>query len=124
MGLSDLKNMNFKEEIDKLKDVAVTFYSNYKDTNSEKIRLIDCFIVFNGFLVILQVLYLFFNGLDPVNSFLSAVFSCLGFMTLLVCLRMHVNSKTKLKEFSVEQVYAEFFIACGVLFFVAVNYVG
>lgn len=78
-----IKNFNAKEEIEKLKNVGETFYSNYKESNSEKIRLIDCFIVFNAILVVLQIIYLFFNGLDPVNSFLSGVFSCLGFMTLL-----------------------------------------
>lgn len=124
MALERLKNFNFNEEYEKIKDVFETFYANYKEANSEKIRLIDCFIVFNAFLVVLQIIYLVFNGLDPINSFLAGVFSCLGFMTLLICLRLHVNPKTKLKEFSVEQVYAEFFVASFLLFFVAVNYVG
>lgn len=81
--VQQLKNFNPKEEYDKMKEVSQTFFTNYKAANSEKIRLIDCFIVFNAILVVLQIIYLLFNGFDPVNSFLSGVFSCLGFLTLL-----------------------------------------
>ncbi len=124
MAFEKLKNINLKEEFENLKGIIDTFLSNYKEANPAKLRLIDSFIVFNAILVVLQIIYLVTNGFDPVNSFLSGVFSCLGFLTLLICLRLHVNPKTKLKDTSVEQVYAEFFVACVLLFFVAVNYVG
>ena len=122
--INKIKDFNLKEEIEKLKELIQTFYQNYKDTNSEKIRLIDTFIVFSGIVLILQLIYMLTNGLDPMNSLIAGLISCIGTITLLVCLRLHVNPKTKLPENSTEQVYAEYFVACLILFFVCINFVG
>ena len=122
--INKIKDFNLKEEIEKLKELIQTFYQNYKDTNSEKIRLIYTFIVFSGIVLILQLIYMLTNGLDPMNSLIAGLISCLGTITLLVCLRLHVNPKTKLPENSTEQVYAEFFVASLILFFVCINFVG
>ena len=106
-----------------LKQIGFSLYSD-KDTNSEKIRLIDTFIVFSGIVLILQLIYMLTNGLDPMNSLIAGLISCLGSITLLVCLRLHVNPKTKLPENSTEQIYIEFFVASLILFFVCINFVG
>ena len=125
MSLVDkIKDFSLKEEIEKLKELFQSFYQNYKDANSEKIRLIDIFIVFSGIILVLQIIYMLTNGLDPMNSLIAGLISCIGSITLLVCLRLHVNPKTKLPENSTEQVYAEFFVACLILFFVCINFVG
>lgn len=125
MGLVDtIKNFDYKEEVERLKQLTKSFLSNYKEANSEKIRLIDVFIVFNAIILLLQLCYMLTNGLDPMNSFLSGIVCCLGSITLLVCLRLHVNPKSKLQGNSNEKVFAEFFITSLILYFVCVNFMG
>lgn len=125
MGLIDnIKNIDIKEETRKLKQLVDSFLTNYKEANSEKIRLIDLFIVFNFIILVLQLCYMLTNGLDPMNSFLSGIVCCLGSITLLVCLRLHVNPKSKLQGNSNEKVFAEFFITSIILYFVCVNFMG
>jgi hypothetical protein len=125
MGLVDsIRNFDYKEETRKLKELIESFLANYKEANSEKIRLIDVFIVFNFIILVLQLGYMLTNGLDPMNSFLSGIVCCLGSITLLVCLRLHVNPKSKLTGNSNEKVFAEFFITSLILYFVCVNFMG
>ena len=119
-----LRNLDIKEEYHNLVEVLKTFYENYTEANSQKLRLIDTFVVFSFLIFCVQIVYLFFNGLDPMNSFLSGVVACLGTITLLVCLRLHVNPKTKLPTDSPEKVYAEFLIASFILYFVCINFMG
>ena len=119
-----LKRLDIKEEIKNLFELIETFYENYKEANSQKLRLIDTFVVFSFLVFCVQFVYVFFNGLDPMNSFLSGVVACLGTMVLLVCLRLHVNPKTKLPTDSPEKVYAEYLIASFILYFVCINFMG
>ena len=122
--IDKLKNLDIKEEYNNLVEVLKTFYENYTEANSQKLRLIDTFVVFSFLIFCVQIVYLFFNGLDPMNSFLSGVVACVGTITLLVCLRLHVNPKTKLPTDSPEKVYAEFLIASFILYFVCINFMG
>jgi hypothetical protein len=119
-----LKRIDIKEEIKNLFELIETFYENYKEANSQKLRLIDTFVFFSFLVFCVQFVYVFFNGLDPMNSFLSGVMACLGTMVLLVCLRLHVNPKTKLPTDSPEKVYAEYLIASFILYFVCINFMG
>ena len=119
-----LRNLEIKEEIKNLIELLETFYENYKETNSQKLRLIDTFILFSFLIFCVQFVYVFFNGLDPMNSFLSGIMACIGTAILLVCLRLHVNPKTKLPSDSPEKVYAEYLIASFILYFVCVNFMG
>ncbi len=122
--IDKLKNLEIKEEIKNLVELIQTFYENYKETNSQKLRLIDTFVVFSFLIFCIQLVYVFLNGLDPMNSFLSGVMACLGTCILLVCLRLHVNPKTKLPTDSPEKVYAEYLIASFILYFVCINFMG
>ena len=119
-----LRNLEIKEEIKNLIELLETFYENYKQTNSQKLRLIDTFIVFSFLIFCVQMVYVFLNGLDPMNSFLSGIMACVGTAILLVCLRLHVNPATKLQTDSPEKVYAEYLIASFILYFVCVNFMG
>ena len=119
-----LKNLEIKEEIKNLIELLETFYENYKQTNSQKLRLIDTFIVFSFLIFCVQMVYVVLNGLDPMNSFLSGIMACVGTAILLVCLRLHVNPATKLPTDSPEKVYAEYLIASFILYFVCVNFMG
>ena len=119
-----LKSMDIKEEIKNLMELIETFYENYKEANSQKLRLIGTFVVFSFLVFCVQIVYVFFNGLDPMNSFLSGVMACVGTIILLVCLRLHVNPKTKLPTDSPEKVYAEYLIASFILYFVCINFMG
>ena len=119
-----LRNLEIKEEIKNLFELLETFYENYKQTNSQKLRLIDTFIVFSFLIFCVQMVYVVLNGLDPMNSFLSGIMACVGTAILLVCLRLHVNPATKLPTDSPEKVYAEYLIASFILYFVCVNFMG
>ncbi len=119
-----LRNLEIKEEIKNLIELLETFYENYKQTNSQKLRLIDTFIVFSFLIFCVQMVYVVLNGLDPMNSFLSGIMACVGTAILLVCLRLHVNPATKLPTDSPEKVYAEYLIASFILYFVCVNFMG
>ena len=119
-----LKSLDIKQEINNLIELIETFYQNYKETNSQKLRLIDTFVVFSFLVFCIQLVYVFFNVLDPMNSFLSGVMACLGTIILLVCLRLHVNPKTKLPTDSPEKIYAEYLIASFILYFVCINFMG
>ena len=119
-----IKSMDIKEEIKNFLELIETFYENYKEANSQKLRLIDTFVVFSFLVFCVQIVYVFFNGLDPMNSFLSGVMACVGTIILLVCLRLHVNPKTKLPTDSPEKVYAEYLIASFILYFVCINFMG
>ena len=119
-----LRNLEIKEEIKNLIELLETFYENYKQTNSQKLRLIDTFIVFSFLIFCVQMVYVVLNGLDPMNSFLSGIMACVGTAILLVCLRLHVNPATKLPTDSPEKVYAEFLFASLILYFVCINFMG
>ena len=119
-----IRNLEIKEEIKNLIELIEIFYENYKETNSQKLRLIDTFILFSLAIFGVQFIYVFFNGLDPMNSFLSGIMACIGTAILLVCLRLHVNPATKLPTDSPEKVFAEYLIASFILYFVCVNFMG
>ena len=119
-----IKSIDVKQEYENFIELMQQFYENYKETNSQKLRLIDTFVVFSFLVFCVQIVYVFFNGLDPMNSFLSGVMACVGTIILLVCLRLHVNPKTKLKTDSPEKVYAEYLIASFILYFVCINFMG
>ena len=122
--IDKIKSLDIKQEISNLIELIEEFYQNYKEANSQKLRLIDTFVVFSFLVFCVQIVYVFFNGLDPMNSFLSGVMACLGTIILLVCLRLHVNPVTKLKTDSPEKVYAEYLIASFILYFVCINFMG
>ena len=122
--IDKIRNIEIKEEIKNLIDLIQTFFENYKEANSQKLRLIDTFIVFSFLVFCVQMVYVFLNGLDPMNSFLSGIMACVGTCILLVCLRMHVNPITKLPTDSPEKVYAEYLIASLILYFVCINFMG
>ncbi len=122
--IDKIKNINIKEEIQNFLELIKTFYENYKEANSQKLRLIDIFVVFSFLIFCVQMVYVVLNGLDPMNSFLSGVVSCVGTIILLVCLRMHVNPSTKLDNESPEKVYAEYLISSFILYFVCINFMG
>lgn len=119
-----LRTINIREEINNLIELLETFYENYKEGTSQKLRLIDTFVVFSFLVFCIQIAYVFFNGLDPMNSFLSGVMACVGTIILLVCLRLHVNPETKLRTDSPEKIYAEYLIASFILYFVCINFMG
>ena len=54
-----IKSLDIKQEINNLIELIETFYQNYKETNSQKLRLIDTFVVFS-FLVFVCNLFMYF----------------------------------------------------------------
>ena len=122
--IDKIKSLDVKEEISNFIELIEEFYQNYKETNSQKLRLIDTFVVFSFLVFCVQMVYVFLNGLDPMNSFLSGVMACVGTMILLVCLRLHVNPNTKLPTDSPEKIYAEYLVASFILYFVCINFMG
>ena len=71
-----------KDRFNSILDILQDFYSSYREKNSLKLRVLDSFIIFNGFILVLQVIYMVLVGSFPKNSFLSGVICCIGTMAL------------------------------------------
>ena len=50
--IDKIKNLDIKDEIKNIIEVIQTFYENYKEANSQKLRLIDTFVVFSFFYIL------------------------------------------------------------------------
>ncbi len=90
--ISDLKNIDVKEQYHTVMEITSAFLESYKRNNSWKIRLIDTFIVFNGVLFVVQLLYVLLNGLFPMNALISGLICCLGSITLAGKYIIYLNS--------------------------------
>ena len=45
--IDKIKSLDVKQEFNNLMELIEEFYENYKETNSQKLRLIDTFVVFS-----------------------------------------------------------------------------
>ena len=92
------------------------FWRMYSAETSERVKLIDWFILFLVTLMGLQFFYRLVVGDDfPKNAFLTGMFCPLGIVVLLVNIRSEKKDYRQL---------AEFFLAALVLFLVSINFLG
>ena len=71
-----------KEQVNSVLDIIQDFYVSYKEKSSLKLRVLDSFIIYNFFILILQICYMVIVGNFPKNSFLSGIICCIGTMAL------------------------------------------
>ena len=53
--IDKIKSLDVKQEFNNLIDLIEEFYENYKETNSQKLRLIDTFVVFSFLVFCVQL---------------------------------------------------------------------
>nr|AOT82156.1 defender against cell death 1 [Botryococcus braunii] len=110
--------------MDTLKLIATSFQSEYKKTPVH-LKVLDCFLVYGVVTAAIQFLYMMLVGSFPFNSFLSGVFSSVGFFVLTVVLRMQANPANKdFKNLSPERAFADYVLCSCLLFYVAWNFMG
>ena len=80
--ISEIRSIDVNEQIESAKEIIKSFYSSYTNSNSWKLRFLDLYIIFCGFIFVLTFLYLILNGLFPMNAILASLVCSLGSMTL------------------------------------------
>ena len=53
--IDKIKSLDVKQEFNNLIELIEEFYENYKETNSQKLRLIDTFVVFSFLVFCVQL---------------------------------------------------------------------
>ena len=80
--ITDIKRIDIFEQIELGKDIFNSFFGKYKEQNSWKIRLLDSYIVFCFVIFLITMVYVFLNGLFPMNAILASLVCSLGSITL------------------------------------------
>lgn len=80
--VKQVKNFDLIEQYHSLKEIIKSFLVSYKENNSQKLILIDTFIVFCFLTFVIQFLYVIVGGLYPMNSLLAGLICSLGSITL------------------------------------------
>lgn len=80
--------------IKELGTVVSTTYSDYINTLTPRLKLIDLFLVFLVALGILQFVYVILVGNFPFNAFLGGFISCVGQFVLIISLRLQIKSSS------------------------------
>ncbi|KAL0246083.1 hypothetical protein GEMRC1_007299 [Eukaryota sp. GEM-RC1] len=106
--------------------LASAFIRSYKQSNDQRVVLIDMFILFHIVLLAVIFSYGFIAGTFPFNSFISAVFTCLGSAVLTINLRLQTHPSTSLDFPSITpgSAFVGFVVAHLLLFLVAFNFMG
>ena len=111
---------------DTVLSVVKRFYDEYMNSTSQKLKMVDAYLVYIVLTGIIQFLYCCLVGTFPFNSFLSGFISCVGSFVLGVCLRIQVNpqNRTEFDKISPERAFADFVFAHVVLHLVVINFIG
>ncbi|KAF8055759.1 DAD1 [Scenedesmus sp. PABB004] len=105
-------------------ELVSTFISEYKKTPA-KLKIIDAFLVYALATAAVQFVYMLLVGTFPFNSFLAGLLCSLAFFSLTASLRMQSDPAVKdFEGLSPERAYADYVLACSVLFLAAWNYIG
>ena len=98
------KQKDVKEEIVDEEPFLKTLISTYTKETSQRVKMIDCFLAFQLFTGILVLIYGFICH-NPLNSFLSALFSCMGMFVFTMALRLREGSGENSRKYFVEYVF-------------------
>lgn len=117
--VDDIKT-EIKDQYDSFLGVLLAFKKSYMANTPWKIRLLDSFIVYNAFLLIIQMIYMVGVGNFPKNSFLSGIICCLGSIALTSSFRISLtNDKNNKQKYFLEYLFA------GLVFYMTiVNFMG
>ncbi|KAL9651453.1 hypothetical protein ABK040_001400 [Willaertia magna] len=106
--------------------VISTLLNNYSNKTSQRVKLIDQFIVLSILIAIIQFVYCQVVGTFPFNSMLAGFFCCICCMVFAVSLRKQVNNDTRFefKSIVIEKSISDFIIISILLFLACVTYLG
>ncbi|CAG2178119.1 unnamed protein product, partial [Oppiella nova] len=102
------------------------FYEEYSAKTSQRLKLIDAYLLYILLTGVIQFLYCCLVGTFPFNAFLSGFISTVASFVLGVCLRLQINPQNKyeFRELSQERAFADFIFAHIVLHLVVINFIG
>ncbi|KAJ3438025.1 dolichyl-diphosphooligosaccharide--protein glycosyltransferase subunit dad1 [Anaeramoeba flamelloides] len=99
-------------------------FDGYKNSATQSLKIIDCFLLFQFLTGIFQFVYVFLVGKFPFNSFLAGFISTVGSFVLTINLRTLVDPENKETKVSIKRAFVDFLI-CNVILHLAVfNYIG
>ncbi|CAG2108293.1 unnamed protein product [Medioppia subpectinata] len=107
-------------------EVMFRFYEEYSAKTSNRLKIIDAYLLYILLTGVIQFLYCCLVGTFPFNSFLSGFISTVASFVLGVCLRLQTNPQNKyeFRELSQERAFADFIFAHVVLHLVVINFIG
>ncbi|KIK21774.1 hypothetical protein PISMIDRAFT_681054 [Pisolithus microcarpus 441] len=103
-----------------------TMWKSYIQHTSDRLKLIDAFLVFIMFSGIVQFAYCVLVTNFPFNAFLAGFASCVGQFVLTASLRAQVNpeNRSEFNDVSPERAFADFTLGSIVLHFFVYNFLG
>merc|ERR1711893_425067 len=106
--------------------VITKFLNEYSSNTPTKLKIIDAYLGYIFFTVVIQFVYCCLVGTFPFNAFLSGFISCVGSFILGVCLILQVNpqNKSQFESISPERAFADFLFAHIILHLVVMNFIG
>eukprot|EP00741_Cyanophora_paradoxa_P025091 tig00000342_g24219.t1 len=107
-------------------DAITRATKEYMTRTPMRLRVIDCFLLFQLLTGAAQFLYCMIVGTFPFNAFLSGFISCVGSFVLTVNLRLQVNKDNSIdfKGISAERAYADWLICNIIMHLMVVNFIG
>ena len=103
--------------------ITKILFAQYNSKTPKKLKIIDCFLVFNILVLLLNIAFRFVKGPNPLHSILAASFFALGEFALACALRIQLSSD-QFKHVSEKKAFTEFFVGSMILTFFSMNYVG
>ncbi|KAI6004176.1 defender against death DAD protein [Pisolithus albus] len=103
-----------------------TMWKSYIQHTSDRLKLIDAFLVFIMFSGMVQFAYCVLVTNFPFNAFLAGFASCVGQFVLTASLRAQVNpeNRSEFNDVSPERAFADFTLGSIVLHFFVYNFLG
>ncbi|ODV85069.1 hypothetical protein CANARDRAFT_176476 [[Candida] arabinofermentans NRRL YB-2248] len=102
-------------------------YTSYLKTvkNDQRLKLIDCFLVFLVILGVFQFIFCVLMGNFPFNAFLGGFISTVGQFVLTVSLRLQSldENATLFKGISPERAFGDYIFASLILHFVVLHFI-
>ncbi|EFC44526.1 predicted protein [Naegleria gruberi] len=125
-GSSAVASSDFDANSGSIITVIKTLFENYSKRTSQRVKIVDQYILLCVLVAVVQFVYCQIVGTFPFNAMLAGFFTCICSMVFAVSLRKQLNPDTA-KEFKtivLEKSIADFVIISILLFFVAVSYLG
>ncbi|KAI6128439.1 defender against death DAD protein [Pisolithus croceorrhizus] len=103
-----------------------TMWKSYSQNTSDRLKLVDAFLVFIMLSGIVQFAYCVLVTNFPFNAFLAGFASCIGQFVLTASLRAQVNpeNRSEFNDVSPERAFADFTLGSIVLHFFVYNFLG
>lgn len=108
-------------ELNSFSGIWQEFKEVYSKQNSD-VRGFDCFAVFAVLVFVLQLVYAGMTGAYPFNSMISGICMSLGFLVLVIALRLHLTKEIE-SSVSSERAFSEFLVSCALLFLFVWNFI-